>query len=104
VIIKGTLETNEERVRLRATNIFSIRELRNGTRVRMRINDAITREDLLKLKDILKDYPGNSPIHLHITTDIGEAVIELGKFRVDIQDKLIDDLESHFGKGVLLFG
>jgi len=104
VIIKGTLETNEERVRLRATNIFSIRELRNGTRVRMRINDAITREDLLKLKDILKDYPGNSPIHLHITTDIGEAVIELGKFRVDVQDKLIDDLESHFGKGVLLFG
>ncbi|MDA2917946.1 DNA polymerase III subunit alpha [Desulfobacterota bacterium AH_259_B03_O07] len=104
VIIKGTLETNEERVRLRATNIFSIRELRNGTRVQMRINDAMTREGLLKLKDILKDYPGNSPVHLRIISNIGEAVIELGDFRVDIQDKLIDDLESHFGKGVLLFG
>ena len=43
-------------------------------------------------------------MHLHFETQLGEAVIEIGESRVEIQDKLIEDVEGLFGKGILRLG
>ncbi|NIT13767.1 MAG: hypothetical protein GTN99_05880 [Candidatus Dadabacteria bacterium] len=45
------------------------------------------------------EFPGESKINLNIETDRGGAVIEVGEYRVRIDDKLIEELESVLGQG-----
>jgi DNA polymerase III subunit alpha len=104
IIVKGRLETAEERVRIRANNILSLREVRNNSKVHIRLRDSVKRDDLQRLMEIIKYYPGDSLVHLHFETSLGEAVIEIGESRVEIQDKFIEDVEGLFGKGILRFG
>ncbi|HEX9667612.1 MAG TPA: DNA polymerase III subunit alpha [Thermodesulfobacteriota bacterium] len=104
IIVKGRLETTEERVRIRANNILSLREVRNNSKVHIRPRDSVKRDDLHRLMEIIKYYPGESLVHLHFETSLGEAVIEIGESRVEIQDKFIEDVEGLFGKGTLRFG
>ena len=101
VIVKGTLESMDERIRLKAINIFSLKEFRNGVKVHIRLKNDTTRDDLLRLKRIFQDYPGSSVIQLHLMTDFGEAVVEVGFSRVKIQDEFIEEIERNFGRGVL---
>jgi DNA polymerase-3 subunit alpha len=122
VIVKGTVEpsgsgispigsgidregfqgTAQERVRLKATEIFSLRDMRNGSTIHINLTkESATKDNLLKLKRIVEAYPGKSPIHLHLETTHGEAVIELGDWRVDVQDEFIDSVSRLFGRGVL---
>lgn len=105
VIVKGVIEPLEERVRLKATDIFSMREMRNGSTVHISLKkEDATRDNLIKLKRVFEVYPGESIIYLHIETDYGEAVIEVGNCRVDIQDRFLEDVERLFGKGFLRLG
>ncbi|HXG30440.1 MAG TPA: DNA polymerase III subunit alpha [Thermodesulfobacteriota bacterium] len=105
VIVKGVIEPSEERVRLKATDIFSMREMRNGSTVHISLKkEDATRDNLIKLKRVFEVYPGESIIYLHIETDYGEAVIEVGNCRVDIQDRFLEDVERLFGKGFLRLG
>ncbi len=102
VIVKGTVEPSEERVRLRATDILSLRERRNGSTIHISLSrESATKDSLLKLKRIVEAYPGKSLIRLHLETDCGEAVIELGDCGVDIQDGFIDAVGRLFGNRVL---
>lgn len=102
VIVRGTVEPSEERMRLRATDILSLRERRNGSTIHISLNrENATKDKLLKLKKIVEAYPGRSLIRLHLETDCGEAVIELGDFGVDIQDEFIDAVERLLGNRVL---
>jgi DNA polymerase-3 subunit alpha len=102
VIVKGTVEPSEERVRLRATDILSLRERRNGSTIHISLTrESATKDSLLELKKIVEAYPGKSLIRLHLETDCGEAVIELGDFGVDIQDGFIDAVGRLFGNRVL---
>jgi DNA polymerase-3 subunit alpha len=102
VIVKGTVEPSEERVRLRATDILSLRERRNGSTIHISLTrESATKDSLLGLKKIVEAYPGKSTIRLHLETDCGEAVIELGDFGVDIQDGFIDAVGRLFGNRVL---
>lgn len=102
VIVKGTVEPSEERVRLRATDILSLRERRNGSTIHISLTkESATKDSLLKLKKIVEAYPGKSLIRLHLETDCGEAVIELGDFGVDIRDEFVDAVGRLFGNKVL---
>lgn len=105
VIVRGTVEPSEERVRLRATDILSLRERRNGSTIHINLTkEDATKDNLLKLKKVIEAYPGKSLIYLHLETDRGEVVIELGDFGVDIQDELIDAVGRLFGNKVLRLG
>jgi DNA polymerase-3 subunit alpha len=102
VIVKGTVEPSEERVRLKATEIFSLRELRNGSMVHISLaRENATKDKLLKLKRIIEAYPGKSLIYLHVETNHGEVMVEVGNCRVDIQDKFIEDVERLLGSRAL---
>jgi len=105
VIVKGTIEPSEERVRLKATDIFSLREMRNGFTVHISLKkEDATRDNLIKLKRIFEVYPGESLIHLHIETNYGEAVVEIGNYKVNIHDRFLEDVERLFGRRVLRLG
>ncbi|HEX3033568.1 MAG TPA: DNA polymerase III subunit alpha [Thermodesulfobacteriota bacterium] len=102
VIVKGTVEPSEERIRLRASDIFSLREMRNGSIVHINLTkENSTQNSLLKLKGVVEAYPGESPVHLHLETNGGEAVVDLGDFRVDIRDEFIEEVERLFGSKIL---
>jgi DNA polymerase III alpha subunit len=105
IIVKGTVEPSEERVRLRANGIYSINEMRDGSTIYINITkENGTRENLLRLKKILETYPGKSIVHLHLERDSGEVVMELGDWGVDLQDEFIEGISRLLGKGVLRFG
>lgn len=102
VIIRGTAEPSEDRVRLRATEIFSLREMRNGSTVHINlVKENATKANLLRLKKVVENHPGESSVYLHLETDRGEAIVEIGNRRVNIRDEFIDEVERLFGSRVL---
>ncbi len=104
IIIKGMAEPNEDQVKLRALDIISLRGLRNGSVVHINFNKASsTRGNFERIKGILDKYPGSCEVHIHINTDDGESVLEVGDFKVDVQDSLISDVEKLLGEGALRF-
>ena len=104
IIIKGIAEPNEERVKLRALDIISLRGLRNGSTVHINLSRACsTRDNFEQLRGILDKYPGDCEVHVHINTEDGELVLEASDYRVDVQDSLIYDVEKLLGEGALRF-
>jgi DNA polymerase-3 subunit alpha len=102
VIVKGVLEPGEDRVKMRATDILPIKALRNGTTVHISLGSGKSgRDSFIHLRDIFTSYPGESLIHIHIATDDGEAVIEVGDVRVDVRDDFIQDVENLLGRNCL---
>ncbi|MEQ9618178.1 MAG: DNA polymerase III subunit alpha [Deltaproteobacteria bacterium] len=104
VIVKGVVEPSEDRVKMRATEILSLRELRNGSTVHINLTSETSKKDkFLQLRDIFNSYPGDSMVHLHLSTETCEAVLEVGDVRVDVQDNFISEVESLLGKNCLRF-
>jgi DNA polymerase-3 subunit alpha len=102
VIVKGVLEPGEDRVKMRATDILPIKALRNGTTVHISLGcEKSGRDSFMQLRDIFTSYPGDSLVHIHLATDDGEAVIEVGDVRVDAGDDFIEDVEKLLGGNCL---
>jgi DNA polymerase III alpha subunit len=105
VIVKGTVEPSEERVRIKATEILSLKEMRNGSTLHISLTkDNASRDNFMQLKRMFESFPGESVIYLHLETMHGEVVVEIGDCRVDIQDKFIADVERLLGNNVLRYG
>lgn len=102
VIVKGVLEPGEDRVKMRATDILPIKALRNGTTVHISLGcEKSGRDSFMQLRDIFTSYPGDSLVHIHLATDDGEAVIEVGNVRVDAGDDFIENVEKLLGENCL---
>ena len=52
---------------------------------------------------LLAQYPGDSLIHLHLLTDEKEVVLELGDYKVELQDEFIDEVMRDFGEKSLRY-
>lgn len=104
VIVKGTVEPSEERIRLKASDICSFKEMRNGSTIHINLTkEHAVKENLLKLRKIVETYPGKSLVHLHLETSRGDVVIELGDWRVDVHDEFIEAVTRLLGSGVVKF-
>ncbi len=102
IILKGIVENTEDRTKLRATDISSLKELKSSSTLNILISeDKANNEFYSKLQKTFINFPGNSKINLKIETDQGRAVIEVGEYKVDIDDPLIEELESMLGKGTV---
>jgi len=102
IILKGIVENTEDRTKLRATDISSLKELKSLSTLNILISeDKANNEFYSKLQKTFINFPGNSKINLKIETDQGRAVIEVGEYKVDIDDPLIEELESMLGKGTV---
>ncbi len=104
VVIGGVVEPSDDRIMIRATQIESIRELRNGNTISIQVPGEVgTKAKLKRLKSIMESYPGDNKVHLIIHTDRVQATIEVGDYHVNVVDEFIADVEGLLGSGVLSF-
>jgi DNA polymerase III alpha subunit len=104
IIIKGMAEPNEDQVKLRALDIISIRSMRNGSMVHINFDrNSSTRGHFEQLRDILGKYPGSCEVHVHINTEDGESVVEVGDYRVDAEEGFVAEVKKLLGDRAVRF-
>jgi DNA polymerase-3 subunit alpha len=102
IILKGIVENTEDRTKLRATDISSLKEIKSLSTLNILLSEDKTNSEYYsKLQKTFSNFPGDSKINLKIETNQGRAVIEVGEYKVCIDDLLIEELESILGEGTV---
>ena len=102
VIIKGRIEISDEKVRLLASDISSLRETRTNSAVCISIpREAANEQNILSLREILEKFPGDSTVIIDMKTDRSEAVLRVGNCKVDFGDELIENVEGLLGENAV---
>ena len=89
IYVKGKMEVGEDRVQVIANEVTALAEAAKNpknnvpTAVAEKVDlyvreDAVSAEELVRLRDMLLDYPGKHTVYLHLRAPaVGETVIEL---------------------------
>ncbi|NIX15930.1 MAG: hypothetical protein GWN11_08620 [Candidatus Dadabacteria bacterium] len=102
IILKGIVEHTEERTKLRSMDISSLKELKNMSTLNVQLEQQkATSEYYSLLEKTFLNYPGSSKVVISIETTDGIADLEVGEYKVNIDDPLIEKLESLLGKGTV---
>ena len=102
VIVKGKVEVSDEKIRLLASDISSLKEARTNSAVRISIaREAASERNILSLREILERFPGDSTVIIDMKTDRSEAVLRVGNCKVSFGDELIENVEGLLGKGAV---
>ena len=102
VIVKGRVEVSDDKVRLLASDISSLRETRTNSAVCISIaRKSANEQNILSLREILEKFPGDSTVIIDIKTDRSEAVLRVGNCKVDFGDELIENVEGLLGEGAV---
>ena len=102
VIVKGKVEVSDEKVRLLANDISSLKEARTNSAVCISIaSEAASEQNILSLREILEKFPGGSTVIIDMKTDRSEAVLRVGNCRVDFGDEFVENVEGLLGEGVV---
>ena len=102
VVVKGRVEVSDEKVRLLASDISSLKEARTNSAVCISIaRESASEQNILSLREILEKFPGDSTVIINIKTDRSEAVLRVGNCKVDLGDKLIENVEGLLGQGAV---
>jgi len=102
VIVKGKIESSDEKIRLLTSDISSLRETRTNSAVCISIDrEAANEQNIVTLRKILKKFPGNSTVIINMTTSRSEAVLRVGNCKVDFGDKFIKNVEGLLGEGAV---
>ena len=75
-----------------------------GDLVRLRVPATrLSRNTVARLKTVLSNHPGGSPVYLHMVSDLGEKVIKLGDdHRVEARSALFAELRELLGRSAVL--
>jgi hypothetical protein len=67
--------------------------------------ESADEETLIRLRDILIKFKGNSPLYLHLfTPNQGEVVLQTSKdFKINSDKTLVKRIEEVIGKGTVWF-
>jgi len=102
VMVKGTVDRNENNVKIKATLIQDLETLPEKTirRVDIRLNSVgLSRDDLESLRKILESYRGSCPVYLHLISGRKEYVMEIDRnLRINPVQDLFSLIENKFGK------
>ena len=102
VIVKGRVEISDEKVRLLASDISSLRETRTNSAVCISIAcEAANEKNIANLREILEKFPGDSTVIIDMKTSRSEAVLRVGSCKVDFRDELIQNVEGLLGEGAV---
>lgn len=106
IFISGTLGNDEDKVRVIASKVRPLSELMNNKLRSVHFLlaiDNISRDKIIKMKDLMKSYSGECPVYLHIIIpEKSETVISLGsEFSVEPYSSLGEELEELFGRKVM---
>ena len=102
VIVKGKVEVSDDKVRLLASDISSLRETKTNSAVCISIaRKSANEQNILSLREILEKFPGDSTVIIDMKTDHSEAILRVGNCKVDFGDDLIENIEGLLGKGAV---
>lgn len=105
VIVRGTVERTDDRLKLIAREISPLNEFRNGSSMSIKFDASyVTTEKLTELKSILQSYPGDSQVFINIGSREECTVIEVGNCTVRIQDELINSVRQLLGEDSVRIG
>ncbi|MXZ13385.1 MAG: DNA polymerase III subunit alpha [Candidatus Dadabacteria bacterium] len=102
IIVKGRVEVSDEKIRLLASDISSLKEARTNSAVCISISsESASEQSILSLRKILEKFPGGSTVIIDMKTDRSEAVLRVGNCKVDFGDELIENVEGLLGEGAV---
>ena len=102
VIVKGRVEVSDEKIRLVASDISSLKETKTNSAVCISIaREAANERNILSLREILEKFPGDSTVIIDMRTNRSEAVLRVGNCKVDFGDELIENVEGLLGEGAV---
>ena len=92
IILKGIVENTEDRTKLRATNISSLKELKSLSTLNILISeDKANNEFYSKLQKAFLNFPGNSKINLNIEMARKGESVEL---KVYVDDQYLESVRQ----------
>ena len=106
VCVTGKLDVTEERCQVIADQLVAIDEARAKAirEVQIHIQDTnISREDLVRLGNLLALHRGPCPAYLHIVRERFETRISLENYSLDSSTDLVATLNEHFGQAQVRF-
>ena len=102
IVVEGFIDPSEERVKIRASEIYSLSQLRNSSSLHVNLGENNANPEVMnKLRDIFALHPGESTIYLHLNHNGEESVIEVGNCKVDVHEGLISKVEDLLGDSVV---
>ncbi|HHC08561.1 MAG TPA: DNA polymerase III subunit alpha [Actinobacteria bacterium] len=103
VVVTGRLDHRGDDVKVVAHAIREP-ELRADDVVRLRVPaKRLSKQTVMRLKEVLANHPGTSPVYLHMTSERGEKVLKLGDgHRVEPRSALFAELRELLGPSVIV--
>lgn len=102
LIVSGRLDHRGDEVKVMAREIADVRASEDRN-LRLKVPAKKLSADVVgRIKDILSNHPGTSPVYLHMTKDGGEKVLKLSdEYRVQPRSALYAELQELLGRGAV---
>jgi DNA polymerase-3 subunit alpha len=107
VFIKGRMDAGEENIKVIANEVLPFDKAvgKLTTSIHLRVNSSgLSLQDLVAIREIFQDCPGDCPAYLHLILEKSEAVIVLGdEWKVSSSDQLAHRLRDLLGYDAVSF-
>ena len=104
LIVRGTVEKADEGVKVKASRIGSLLDERSGETVHIKIKrESASIVTLQNLCEVFELHPGDSVVRVHLTSEEGELVIEVGLYRVNPDNEFVNAVVKELGSDALYF-
>ncbi len=107
VFILGKPESSGDAIKLHIEEVMPIKKARSRFAQSVKIvleNDNYSVDKITAIKKIIKKYPGNLPVYLHLFNSGARArVFFLEELKVKITDKFIEEIKKLLGEESLAF-
>src|SRR5438874_1613431 len=103
LIVKGRVDHKEGETKLLAQEVKPLEAVAARREVRLRIDAAQTPAGTIaQLRDLLKDFPGESPVYADCVTSQGKVIVAFGpKFRVEPAPDFYAEVRALLGESAL---
>jgi len=107
-VVQGVVDSNGDKPKIKASEVELLEDYRQRVTSEIQINLStigLSRDDLLKLREVLGRHKGDCAVRLKLTIPTkAESVITLSEeFKVGSSDDLVNDVEKIFGSGTVTF-
>jgi len=107
-VVQGIVDSNGDKPKIKASEVELLEEYRERVTSEIQINLStigLSRDDLMKLKEILLRHEGDCSVRLKLTIPTkAESVIAFSdEFKVGSSEGMVNDIERIFGAGSVTF-
>ena len=107
-VVQGVVDSNGDKPKIKAFEVELLENYRQKVTSEIQINLStigLSRDDLLRLKEVLGRYKGECAVRLKLTIPTkAESVIRMSEeFKVGSSDEMVNDIEKIFGSGTVTF-